>query len=83
MAEQSCADRAGDKADGVDAKGLQYPDQWVGFREIQLREDERGHENVEQEIVCLDYCTDCARDDCAAQLPAVLDLGKLAYCDTG
>jgi len=54
MAEQGRADRAGDKADGVNAKGLQYPDQWVGFREIQFREDQRGHKNVEQEIVRLD-----------------------------
>jgi hypothetical protein len=64
-------------------EGLQCPDQRVGVGEIQFREDEGGYENVEQEIVRLDHCTDRTRDDCAAQLPAMLGLGKLACGDSG
>jgi hypothetical protein len=58
---------------------LQCPDERGGFREEQLREDERGDQNVEQEIVRLDDSPDRTRDDCATQLPAVLGLGKPAY----
>jgi hypothetical protein len=42
MAEQRRADGAGNKADRVNTEGLQYPNQRVGFGEIQIRKDERA-----------------------------------------
>ncbi len=76
MAEERGADGTRDKADRVDPERLQCPDQRVGSREIQIREDERGHLHVEEEIVSLDRGSDRARDDGAAELPAVLGIGK-------
>jgi len=58
-------------------------DKRVGFREIQLCEDEWRHEDVEQEVVGLDDCANSTRDDSAAQLPAVLGLGKPVCCTFG
>jgi hypothetical protein len=43
---------------------------------IQVRENERGHENVEQEIVCLDHRSNRARDYGPAQLSTVFEFGK-------
>jgi hypothetical protein len=51
MAEKSRAERAGYKADRVDAERLQRSDQRVRRREIQLRKDQRGNQHVEQEII--------------------------------
>src|SRR5215472_7780128 len=76
MAEQGRADRAGDKADGVDPEGLQYADQRIGFREIQFREDQRCNNYVEKEVVRLDNRADGAREDRATKLTTVLALGK-------
>ena len=78
MAEKRRSDRARDKADRVNAKGLQGSDQRVGVREIQFGEDERRDEDVEQKIIRLDNGADRAGDDGAAQLGAVLGFGKTA-----
>ena len=78
MAEKRRPDRARDKADRVNAKGLQGSDQRVGVREIQFGEDERRDEDVEQKIIRLDNGADRAGDDGAAQLGAVLGFGKTA-----
>jgi hypothetical protein len=51
MAEECGAERARYKADGIDAEGLQCPDQRVGGREIQFRENQRGNQHIKQEIV--------------------------------
>ena len=83
MPEQRGADRTRDKADGVDAEGLQGSDQRIGGRKKQFREDERGDLDVKQEIVSLDDRADGAGDDRAAQLPAVLGLGKRTGRDPG
>ncbi len=83
MPEQRGADRTRDKADGVDAEGLQGSDQRIGGRKKQMREDERGDLDVKQEIVSLDDRADGAGDDRAAQLPAVLGLGKRTRRDPG
>ena len=74
MAKQRRTDGAGDKADGVDAEGLQYPDQRIRFREIELCENERRYDDIEQEIVRFDNCPDCTGHNGAAQLPAVFGL---------
>ena len=76
MTEDGGADRAGDKADGIDRKGLQGADQRIGSRKIELGEDQPGHRAVDEEIVPLDRRADRAGDHRAAQLPAVLDLGQ-------
>ena len=76
MAEQCRPDRAGDKADGINAEGLQCPNERVGGGKVQMREDERGDENIEQEIVGLDHRADRAGDHRAAQLPTVLGVAE-------
>src|SRR5580704_3555651 len=46
MADERRAERAGYKADGVDAERLQRSDQRVGRGEIQFRENQRGNEHL-------------------------------------
>jgi hypothetical protein len=77
MAEERRAERAGYKADGVDAERLQRSDQRVGRGEIQFRENQRGNEHVEQEIIRLDHRADGRGDNGAAQLHAVLSIGQV------
>ena len=60
MAEDRCADPAGDKADRINGKGLQHADQWVGLGKEELTEDQTGDDAVEQEVVPLDRRADSA-----------------------
>src|SRR5262249_16452370 len=76
MAEDRRADRPDDKANSVDREGLQGADHRISGREVQFAEGERRDQTVEQEIVRFNDGPDRAGDDGAAQLCAVLDLGK-------
>ena len=64
-------------------KACKVPASGFGGREIQIREDQRGNNYVKQEIISLDDRSDGAGDDRAAQLPALLGLGKRTRRDPG
>src|SRR5580692_2712167 len=84
MAEERRAERAGYKADGVDAERLQRSDQRVGRGEIQFRENQRGNEHLSRKsydsiteptveaTTARRNCTLCsASDRFLAEIPAV------------
>src|SRR5262249_11563946 len=83
MAEDRRADRAAEEADGVYAESLQRADQRIGGREVQFSEGQRCDQTVKQEIVRLDHSPDGARDDCAAQLRAVLSVRQTCVDEFG
>jgi hypothetical protein len=83
MAKDRRPDRPRDKADGVDRKRLQCPDQRVRLREIQLRENQPRDGAVDEEIVPFDRRADRAGDHRAAQLGAMLVRGKAVGCGAG
>ncbi len=78
MAEDRRPDGPTDKTDEEDGERLKHADQRVGLGEEELAEDEPRHLAVKQEVVSLDRRADRAGDDGAAQLPAMLGVGKRA-----
>ena len=78
MAEDRRPDRPTDKADEEDREGLQYADQRVRLGEEELAEDQPRDLAVKQEIVPFDGRADRAGNQRAAQLRAVLGVGKRA-----
>ena len=70
VTEDRRSDRAGDKADRVDAEGLQRPDQRIGFRKVQLGEDQPGDRAVqERNHTTRSWCRSCWRSPRAAIAP--------------
>ena len=78
VAENRGAYRAGNKADCVNAEGLQSTDQRIGRREVQLRKDQPGDGAVQKEIIPLDRRADRAGDHRPAQLHPMLEVGERA-----
>src|SRR5579883_2604790 len=76
MAEDRSPDRPRGEADGKYGEGLQRADQRLGGRKIQFCKDESGQLAVDEKIVPLDRRSDRTGDHRAAQLAAVLGIGK-------
>jgi hypothetical protein len=76
-------DRTRNEADRENGKRLQDAGQGVRRRKIQLGEDQRGHLAIQQEIVPFDCRADRAGDHRAAQLGAVIEVGKWDCGDVG
>jgi hypothetical protein len=83
MAEDRGAYRSCDKADSEDREGLQRACQRIGCGEIQLRKYDRGHLAVEQKIVPFDRRAYRAGDNGAAQLGAMVEVGKRRNSNVG
>ena len=70
VAEDEATDRAGDEADGEGAEGEQGAGDRVGGGEEHRREDDRGRDAVEEEVVPLDGGAEHAgRDDADDRTP--------------
>src|SRR5262249_26583009 len=72
MPENRSTHRARDKADGIDRKGLERADPWVGVREEQFGKDQARDGRIEEEIVPLDRGTDGGGDHGAPKLNLVV-----------
>jgi len=83
MPKDRRADRTRNEADRENGKRLQDAGQGVRRRKIQFREDQRGHLAIQQEIVPFDCRADRAGDHRAAQLGAVIEVGKWDCSDVG
>src|SRR6185312_1573342 len=76
MAEDGRSNRARDKADRIDRKGLKRADPWIGMREEQLCKDKTRDGRIEEEVVPLDRRADGGGDHGAAKLHLVFGRGE-------
>src|SRR6185437_96342 len=62
VTEDDCTHRARQKADGVGRPRQHRADVWIGGREEQLVEHDRGYDTIKEEVIPFDRTSDSTRD---------------------
>src|SRR5215469_5399672 len=83
MAEDRRSYRPGEKADGVNTKGLQRADERIGLRKIESRKYKAGYAAVQEEVIPFDRRPHCGSQHRAAELPLVRGIVKSAALGGG